>query len=128
VSIKEKEGGVSTRTTVRFRYDGEISPLIEKWARENGYRPKESNASEPVYQKGIGFLVAPMMLKVRHDNGETVLEAWVRVPAFVRLTLLFLIPAEMGIESGGLKLAAPRSIARKAVNRLLVELEQPQIA
>lgn len=118
---------MNTRTTVRFRYDGEISPVIEKWARENGYQPKESNAAESVYQKGIGFLVAPMMLKVRNDNGETLLEAWIRVPAFVRLTLLFLIPEEMGIESGGLKLAAPRSIARKAVNRLLTELEQPQI-
>ncbi len=119
---------MNTRTTIHFRYNGEIWPIVEDWAGRNGYRLKESGPGERTYQKGIGFLVAPMMLKVRSDNEETVIDAWVRVNVLIRLMGLFLIPAEMGIESGGLKLAAPRSIARKAVNKLLEELEQPQIA
>jgi hypothetical protein len=40
---------------------------------------------------------------------------------------LFLIPADR-IESGGLKVALPRSMARNAVNKLLSELGQPPIA
>jgi hypothetical protein len=40
---------------------------------------------------------------------------------------LFLIPAEMGIESGGIKGALPRSMARNSVNKLLAQLDQPPI-
>ncbi len=45
-----------------------------------------------------------------------------------RIGALCLIQADMGIESGGLKVALPRSMARNAVNKLLSELGQPPIA
>jgi len=68
-----------------------------------------------------------MMLKVKKDDLETTLEAWIRVNVIARLMALFIIPSEMGIESGGFRGAAPRSIARKAVNRLINQLGQSPI-
>lgn len=68
-----------------------------------------------------------MMLKVRHDNQKTNIEAWIRANVFVRLMSLFILPAEMGIESGGFKDVLPRNIARKAVNTLLAHLRQSPI-
>ena len=119
---------MSKRTTVQFRSDTEISSVVDAWASGNGYRLKNTNGSERTYQKGTGFLVAPMMLKVREDNLETTLEAWVRVNILMRLMGLFIIPSEMGIGSGGFRLCLPRSIARKAVNVLLHQLGQPAIS
>jgi hypothetical protein len=119
---------MSTRTTLRFSSPGEIWPVIDKWANENGYKQKESVGPERLYQKGTGFLVAPMMLKIRQENQETNLEAWIRSNTLVRLMSLFILPAEMGIESGGFKAVIPRNMARKAVNTLLTQLGQTPIA
>lgn len=118
---------MNKRTTLRFDSTGDIWSVVEKWASENGYRQKGSEGYERSYQKGTGFLVAPMMLKVRHENQETNIEAWIRSNVLVRLMSLFILPAEMGIESGGLKGVLPRNIARKAVNILLAQLGQTPI-
>ena len=119
---------MSKRTTVQFHCDTDISSLVDQWARGNGYRLKTTVGAERTYQKGMGFLVAPMMLKIRNETLGMTLEAWIRVNPLVRLMGLFMIPSEMGIESGGLRLVAPRKIARKAVNVLLQQLGQPAIA
>jgi hypothetical protein len=100
---------------------------VEGWANENGFNLKETASGTRLYQKGMGFLVAPMMLRVSCSEEQCTLEAWVRVNVFTRLMGLFLIPSEMGIESGGFKLVAPRSIARNAINKLMVKLGQPPI-
>ncbi len=118
---------MSKRTMLQFHYDGDIWSIVEKWASENGYREKESIGTDRTYQKGYGFLVAPMMLRVQKDDLEITLEAWIRVNIFVRMMLLFIAPSEMGIESGGLALFAPRKIARSAVNKLINRLDQPFI-
>ena len=118
---------MSSRTTLKFHHEGNVWPVVEKWASENGYRQKEALGTERTYQKGVGFLVAPMMLRVRNDNQETMIDAWIRVNVVVRLMALFIVPSEMGIESGGFRLIAPRSIARTAINKLLAQLGQPPI-
>ena len=118
---------MSKRTMLRFSYLGDVWAVIEKWAGENGYRQKESAGPERLYQKGTGFLVAPMMLKVRSENKEVSIEAWIPANILARIASLFILPAEMGIESGGFKAVLPRNIARKAVNVLLGQLGQPPI-
>jgi hypothetical protein len=118
---------MSRRTTLRFSRTGDVWAVVERWAKENGYQQKQSAGNERLYQKGVGFLVAPMMLKVNQENHVTSMQAWIRANIFVRLGSLFILPAEMGIESGGLRGALPRSIARKAVNALLAQLGQPPI-
>jgi hypothetical protein len=118
---------VNKRTTIKFPWEGDIWPIIDAWAGENGYRPKSALGAERTYQKGTGFLVAPMMLKVKQDKQETEIQAWIRANLLVRLMALFILPAEMGIESGGMRGVLPRNIARKAVNALLAKLRQPPI-
>jgi hypothetical protein len=68
-----------------------------------------------------------MLLDVSIENNKMHMEAYVRTNFFIRMLALFLVPKEMHIESGGIKLMAPRKIARKAVNKLLVKLNQPEI-
>jgi hypothetical protein len=115
------------RTTLRFKNTSDIWPVVEKWAGENEYKQKESVRHERLYQKGEGLLVGPMMLRVRCENQETEIEAWVRATVLVRLMSLFILPSEMGIESGGFRGVVPRSMARKAVNTLLAQFGQSPI-
>ena len=115
------------RTILDFPFTGDLWVIVEGWASENGYRRKEGDASRRLYQKGTGFLVAPMMLDVRKEGDQSHLEAWARFNIFARLSSFFILPDEMGIESGGFRAVVPRNIARGAVNKLLAQLGQPLI-
>ncbi len=115
------------RTRLEFGVADDPLPAIERWAAENGFKAKPATGPGRLYQKGIGFLVAPMMLRVEHQGGRLVLEAWVRSNLFVRAMSFFILPAEMHVESGGFVGVVPRNIARNAVNKLLPQLQQPLI-
>jgi hypothetical protein len=71
--------------------------------------------------------MAPMMLELRQTGDKVHMEAWVRVGLMMRLLALFLIPTEMGLESGGFRLTVPRRTARGSVNELLGKLGQSPI-
>lgn len=118
---------MSGRTNLSFDVNREIWPDVNQWAAENGFVKKEGEGSRVLFQKGKGFLVAPMMCDIRVEGSRVELECWVRANLFVRLMALFLIPSEMHIEPGGMKMAVPRKIARNAVNKLLEKLGQKQI-
>ena len=118
---------MKARTILTFPTPAGLNEALEKWAPENGFKLKDSTDGVKTYQKGIGFLVAPMMLKVAESGGQTTMEAWIRAGLFVRIMALFILPAEMGVESGGFRGVAPRSIARKAVNKLMSALGQAVI-
>ncbi len=115
------------RTVLDFPFRDDLWAIVEPWANQNGYRQKEADTSRRLYQKGAGFLVAPMMLEVRQDGGQVHLEAWARFNILARLMSFFILPDEMGIESGGFRAVVPRNIARGAVNKLLPQLGQPLI-
>ncbi|MCP5049518.1 MAG: hypothetical protein GY940_20270 [bacterium] len=117
------------RTIIDFNVDyvDKTWNVINQWAQENNYKPKESTGPAKRFQKGTGFLVAPMMFEVTIDGGAVHMEAWIRANLLNRIFSLFILPAEMGIPSGGVKAVAPRKIARKAVNKLLEQLGQPLI-
>jgi hypothetical protein len=72
-------------------------------------------------------MVAPMMLQLQQADGQLHLEAWIRGTLLARMGSFFLLPAEMGIESGGFRAVIPRGVARGAVNKLLNSLGQPSI-
>ncbi len=118
---------IAKRTILDFPFSGDLWAVVEPWASQNGYRQKEGDASRRLYQKGVGFLVAPMMVEVRHNSDQVHLEAWARFNLFTRLSSFFILPEEMGIESGGFRAVVPRNIARAAVNKLLPQLGQPLI-
>lgn len=115
------------RTVLEFTYNDDIWNKVDIWAPNHGFKIKEDMGDTRIYQKGVGFWVAPMMLKVKKDGMSITIEAWVRANIFVRISALFLIPPEMHINPGGFKMMVPRNIARKAVNELLISLGQPEI-
>ena len=114
-----------SRTTIRL--NNNTLQVVEGWANANNFKLKSAAGNEKTYQRGVGFLVGPTMLRIRPENHELVLEVWIRMNLFTRLMSLFILPAEIGIESGGLKAALPRSMARNHFNQLLAHLGQPLI-
>lgn len=116
------------RTEIRFNSNPSQWAVIDQWAATESYKLQSSSSTERLYQKGTGFLVAPMMLHFRQDGAQTVMQGWIRANLLVRAFALFLLPAEMGIESGGFKAMLPRKIARTAINKLLAHLQLPAIA
>ena len=119
---------MSKRTVLDFGIQADPWLTIDSWAQQSGYRLKEGSGANRLYQKGTGFMVAPMMLLLQQADGQLHLEAWIRGTLLARIGSLFIIPAEMGIESGGFRATIPRGIARSAVNKLLNSLGQPSIA
>jgi hypothetical protein len=115
------------RTRREFTTSEPIWPRVESWAATAGYDLKQSSDSSRTYQKGKGFWVAPMMLGVGQEGERAHVEAWIRTPPFARAMSLFMLPREMGVESGGVKARIPRNMARRAVNDLLSSLGQPPI-
>lgn len=115
---------MDNRTSVSFRPEFDIWPVVDRWAAVNNYKVTQTNGFERLYQKGTGFLVAPMMVAVRQTNGTVGLDAWVRFGFFVRLMSFFILPPEIGVQSGGYKAIVPRSLARAAFNELLMQLRQ----
>lgn len=116
------------RTRVEFQYAANPWPTLELWARDEGYKLQHTTGTHRLYQKGKGFWVAPMMLKVSREGEQMVVEAWIRCTLFVRLMALMLLPAEMHVGSGGFLAVVPRSMARKAINKLLAQMQQGLIA
>ena len=115
---------MNNRTSISFRPNFDIWPVVDRWANVNNFNVTQAVGYERVYQKGRGFLVAPMMVAIRQTDGVVGLEAWVRFSFFVRLMSFFILPAEMGVQSGGYKGVVPRSLARTAFNELLIQLGQ----
>jgi hypothetical protein len=118
---------MGSRTVRDYTLNFDPWPHIDAWASANGFRVKGADAGGRLYQKGHGILVAPMMFEIRQSGPNFHFEAWIRVSTFVRIFALFLIPSEMGIESGGFKLVVPRKIAREAINKLMAHLQLPLI-
>ena len=114
-----------SRTTIRL--NNNTLQVVEGWANANNFKQKSAAGNEKTYQRGVGFLVGPTMLRIRPENHELVLEVWIRMNLFTRLMSLFILPAEIGIESGGFKSVLPRTMARNLFNQLLAHLGQPLI-
>jgi len=117
----------TSRTTVRFTAPENMLRTVAAWAEQHGYRPQQQGDGRHVFQKGTGFLVAPMMVELVTDGDQVTLTAWVRINLFTRIMSFFLLPAEMPVQSGGFRAVIPRNMARKAVNALLTDLAQPLI-
>jgi hypothetical protein len=112
------------RTTVVIPIARDPWPTILEWADQTGYVPRGDVAAAGAmqFQKGLGILVAPMMLLVAVGGDAVTLQAWVRSMLFVRIMSLFILPPEMHIRSGGFRAVAPRKIARDGVNDLIARL------
>ena len=118
----------SARTIRDFQVGVDIAPLVDEWARANhyGFRGTSADGTRR-FQRGNGMLTWAMPFTIRQSGPAVHLEAWTHVVFLTRIFSFFLIPSDMGIESGGLRGALPRGIARDAVNKLLAQFDQPLI-
>jgi hypothetical protein len=111
------------RTVVTFTMKGDPWPTIATWAKQHRYYPREpQTGTVKLFQKGTGLFTAPMRAQFTQRGKDIELQAWVHMPLITRIMALFLLPAEMNVSSGGIRAFVPRSIARKAVNELLVDV------
>jgi hypothetical protein len=119
---------MSSRTIRDFQVGFDISQAVDGWAAANHYalRSVLSDGTR-CYQRGNGILTGAMPLTIRQAGSAVHLEAWIHANLWARVGALFLVPADMAIESGGVRGVLPRSIARTAVNQLLAFLGQPPI-
>jgi hypothetical protein len=116
------------RSTVSGTISGDPWPVIDAWAQPNGYKVVAGAGSTTrTYQKGTGFLVAPMMLVASLQGTTLTVQGWVQPTFLARLMALFLIPSETNIGTDGFVMIIPRRMANKAVNGLLTQLGLPTI-
>jgi hypothetical protein len=119
---------MSSRTIRDFQVGFDISQAVDGWAAANDYTLREVLPDGTRrYQRGHGLLVLAMPLTIRQSGNNVHLEAWVHASLWSRVGSFFLLPADLGIESGSFRGVLPRNIARGAVNQLLVFLGQPPI-
>jgi len=118
---------MTKRTRISFRQTTDVFPEVERWATVTGFSRDVALDSGRLYKKGRGVLLAPMRLSVRQAGGVVEMEAWIPINIFTRIMSLFMLPSEMGIESGGFRGVMPRRIARNAINGLLRQLGQEPI-
>jgi hypothetical protein len=118
---------MNPRTIRDFEYSGDVRPLVDAWAPEDNFRLIDATGPKRVYQRGYGFWTAPVKLEVSQQGSRVHLETWVHLNLLVRIMALFILPKQMGVESGGFRGVLPRKIGRNAVNRLLAKLQQQPI-
>ncbi len=117
------------RTSVSGPISGDVWAIIDAWAPGAGYRVIEGGGTATrTYQKGSGFLVAPMVAVFSLNEGTLSMQAWIAPTFFARLFALFLIPASMHVNSGGFVMVLPRNMARKALNEVVGKLGLPLIS
>ena len=119
---------MAARTLRDFQVGFDVTPAVDAWAQANhyGFRGVSPDGTRN-YQRGNGLLTGAMPLTVRQNGPAVHLEAWIHANLVARICALFLIPTDMGIESGGVRGILPRSMARDSVNKLLAQLGQESI-
>ena len=117
----------SSRTILEFSFNGEIFPILEKWADENSFVTHKGNEGAIECQRGGGVLMCPVLLQIKQSGNRVHLETWLQVDLLTEFTTLFNAPAKSAIDSSAKLLWREREIARLYVNKLLKELGQPPI-
>ncbi len=118
---------MANRTIKDFKIPTNFKKEFDEWSNQEGFKLKKTEGNIKTYQKGIGFLVAPMMLEVKEEGENIHMEMWIRVGFIMRIFALFLVPSEMEIQSGGFRLMAPRKIARTSLNKLFEKIGETEI-
>jgi len=115
------------RAIREFSANGEIWKVADEWAAQQGYKAVEESADGRRYKKGSGFFTGARALELRADGKQVHLEAWVIGNLPARVLSLFILPAEVTLESGGPQAVVPRKQGRGEVNELLAKLNQEPI-
>ena len=113
-----------SRTTRDFKFEGDIWPIVEDWAKMTRFKLKESSKTRKLYVKSWGIAIDSMMLEIKKTEEKIRLEAWVKV------TPIWWSPMEVPIESKysvNYGWVPQTKKTRRLVNKLLEKFGQPEI-
>lgn len=111
------------RSVSSFPVHGDPWQAVAAWAQSKGYQPREpQTGNTKLFQKGSGFLTAPVRVQFTFENGVMHVQAYLKISLFARISALFMLPAEMHVNSGGFRAVIPRNMARKSINELLSQM------
>jgi hypothetical protein len=118
---------VAKRVVRDFEMSENPWPAVEQWAGQQGFKVREQSESQRLYQKGKGFFTGSRRVDIKVHDGQVHLEGWVHANMPARMMSLFILPANITLESGGFKGTLPRKLGRGELNPLLEALGQPAI-
>ena len=114
-----------TRRTLRFQ--GDIWPIVDQWAQENGFELAEQDESSRIYQRGKGRGAPAKVCRIGREGNSYFLEAWLGFGTFLFVDNSFVFPREMKVDGGGMRARPARDKGKKLVNLLLVALGEPEL-
>ena len=119
---------MAERTIRDFQCNYDVAPYADAWANATHFALQSVDPDgSRTYQRGEGILTGSMHAIVRQSGTYVRVEAWIHANLVARTFALFLIPANMSVESGGVRGVLPRKMCRDAVNQLLTQFSQPLI-
>lgn len=119
---------MAARTIRDFGCAFDVTPYADAWASASHFSLQSVDPDGTRhYQRGQGILTGSMLTTIHQQGSNVHMETWIHANLLARVGALFLVPAEMSVESGGIKGVLPRKICREAVNQLLAQLGQQPI-
>ncbi len=107
---------------VQFEYEGNLWPIVDEWAREDGYRLKKDEKDRRVYTRGRDILIAPRFLIIEKQGILVSVEAYIKPHPISGYEF-----ETIGLNSAGGLPVMSRDKDRAKINRLLVRLNAPLI-
>jgi hypothetical protein len=109
-----------SRTVITFKASDSVWPEVESWAERNKFKEIPSIGGGRSFRRS-SFSGSPENLRIDQSEDEVIIESWLHTGLFFRAFLLFILPEEMGIESG-MMLMVPKKKFREKLNPLLEQL------
>ena len=106
---------------VEFTAEDSIWAKVDAWAKRHGYALKQDEGGARRYQKGKNFLTAPMMLEAAQQGAQASIKAYTQINGLI-------VKGDIALSGSGFLAKLPRAMAKKAVNELLRELGQRELA
>jgi hypothetical protein len=120
---------MDSKTVRDFNVNGDVTAIADSWASSSNFKLMVVDPDGTRrYQRGHGLMVNAQHANVRQAGPQVHLEVWTHATLLDRISSFGMLPANMAVESGGLRGMIPRKKARESVNQLLAQLGQPPIA
>ena len=108
------------RTVITVKASDSVWPKVESWAERNEFKEIDSGEGGRSFRQ-VTLLGGNKNLRVDQSEDEVIIESWLHTGLFSRFVMLFILPEEIGIESG-MMLKFPKKKFREKLNPLLEQL------
>jgi hypothetical protein len=120
---------MDSKTVRDFNVNGDVTAIADSWASSSNFKLMVVDPDGTRrYQRGHGLMVNAQHANLRQAGPQVHLEVWTHATLLDRIASFGMLPANMAVESGGMRGMIPRKKARESVNQLLAQLGQPPIS